>query len=244
MIFSTASRKKVQELGIKPDNAVKLLHKVVTASIECERANEVAEDILKGRDRETLNIIDEKITGIDKILNKRESLISGRRKEDLIAEKSSLEERKVRIQKDLQQNNPQSIRRWQQRKRRLARTLIDENRVKRRKLGAGAKRSLDTDDEEFIARSIEETSTAHGRRHHTILYSNHRVKKRHFLSLANYNLQCRGKKLIKSSTTVLNRSRPKNINSRAAKGHIGKSLFCSKKPAIMHDVVASSNFLK
>ena len=176
MIFFTASRKKVQELGIKPDNAVKLLHKVVTALIECERANEVAEDILKGRDRETLNIIDEKITGIDKILNKRESLISGRRKEDLIAEKSSLEERKVGIQKDLQQNDPQSIRRLQQRKRRLARTLIDENRVKRRKLGAGAKRSLDTDDEEFIARSIEETSTAHGRGHDTILYSNHRVK--------------------------------------------------------------------
>ena len=68
--------------------------------------------------------------------------------------------------------------------------------MKRRKLGAGAKRSLDTDDEEFIARSLEETSTAHGRRHD-------RVKKRHFLSLANYNLQCRGKRLIKSSTTVL-----------------------------------------
>lgn len=38
MIFSTSSRKKVQELGIKPDNAVNFLHKVVTASIECERA--------------------------------------------------------------------------------------------------------------------------------------------------------------------------------------------------------------
>ena len=50
------------------------------------------------------------------------------------------------------------------------------------------------------------------------------------MSLANYNLQCRGKKLIKSSTTVLNRRRPKNINSRAAKAHIGKSLFCSKNP--------------
>ena len=33
--------------------------------------------------------------------------------------------------------------------------------MKRRKLGAGAKKSLDTEDEEFIARSIEETSTAH-----------------------------------------------------------------------------------
>ena len=98
--------------------------------------------------------------------------------------------------------------------------------MKRRKLGAGA----NTEDEEFIARSIEETCTAHGRRHDTVLYSHHRVKKQHFLSLANYNLHRRGKKLIKSATTVLNRGRPKNINSRAAKAHCGKSLFCSKKP--------------
>lgn len=102
--------------------------------------------------------------------------------------------------------------------------------MKRRKLGAGAKKSLDTEDEEFIARSIEETSTAHGRRHDTVLYSHHCVKKCHFLSLATYNLHRRGKKLIKSATTVLNRSRPKNINPRAAKAHCGKSLFCSKKP--------------
>lgn len=48
--------------------------------------------------------------------------------------------------------------------------------------------------------------------------------------MANYNLYRRAKKLIKSATTVLNRARPKNINSRAAKAHCGKSLFCSKKP--------------
>ena len=203
MIFATASRKKVQELGIKPDNAVKLLNKVVTASTECERANEAAEDILKLRHGEKLKVIDEKITAIDKILSRRESLISERKKADLIAEKSSLEDRKEGIQKDLQQSDPQSLRRLQQRKRRLAKTLIDGNRVKRRKLGAGAKTSLDTEDEEFMARSIEETSTAHGRRHDTVLYSHHRVKKCHFLSLANYNLHRRGKKLIKSATTVL-----------------------------------------
>ena len=80
MIFATASRKKVQELGIKPDNAVKLLNKVLTASTECERANEAAEDILKLRDGEKLKVIDEKITAIDKILSRRESLISERKK--------------------------------------------------------------------------------------------------------------------------------------------------------------------
>ena len=108
-------------------------------------------------------------------------------------------------------------------------TLIDENREKRHKLGAGVKRYLDTDDEEFIARSVEETSTAHGRCHDTILYSNHCVKNRHFLSLANYNLQRRGKKLIKSSTTVLNKSRPKNINQELQRHILESPYFVKKK---------------
>ena len=101
--------------------------------------------------------------------------------------------------------------------------------MKRRKLGAGASKSLDTD-EEFIAKCIEETSSAHGRRHDTVLYAGHRVKKSHFVSLANHNLFHRGKKLIKSATTVLNRARPKCLRSRAAKLHCGKSLFCARKP--------------
>ena len=45
-----------------------------------------------------------------------------------------------------------------------------------------------------------------------------------------YNLLRRGKKLIKSATTVLNQGRPKNVSSKAAKSHLGKWLFCAKKP--------------
>ena len=230
MIFTSASRKKVYELGIKPENAVGLLNKVVNASIECERATEAAGDILTLRDLDKLKSINEKIAVIEESLGKKETLISERRKADLASEKSSLEERKDWIENNLQQTDSQSVRRFNQRKPKLAKTLVHENRVKRCKLGDGAKRSLDTEDEEFIARFIEETCTAHGRRHDTVLYSHRRVKKRHFLSLANYNLYRRGRKLIKSATTVLNRARPKNINSRAAKAHCGKSLFCSKKP--------------
>ena len=66
--------------------------------------------------------------------------------------------------------------------------------------------------------------------HTTTLYANHRVKKKDFLTIANYNLYKRGEKIIKSATTVLNRKCPRNKASRAAKAHIGKWLFCAKKP--------------
>ena len=102
----------------------------------------------------------------------------------------------------------------------LGMLLIDQKH-----LGDGAPQSLDTDHEEFIVRYIEETSSAHGRRHDTALYSNHKVKKQHFLSLANYmyNSYRKGKKLIKSATTVLNRGRPNNILVQGLRRHTVES---------------------
>ena len=102
-----------------------------------------------------------------------------------------------------------SRKRYQQSKRRLAKGLLEENRVKRRKISQGAPKALETEDEEFIQKAIEDKSTTHGRRHDAVLYLNHRVKKKDFLPIANYRLFCRGKKLIKSATTVLNRGKPK-----------------------------------
>ena len=42
------------------------------------------------------------------------------------------------------------------------------------------------------------------------------MKKRDFLSLSNYSRLRRGKKFIKSATTVSNREKPINVRSRVA----------------------------
>ena len=90
------------------------------------------------------------------------------------------------------------------------------------------------------AKAISTKSTYHGRRHETTLYTNNRVKKIDFLSLANYSLMKRGKKRIKSAT-VVNRGKPKNVRSTAAKSHVAKWLWCTKKPPKTedHDTVTS-----
>ena len=80
----------------------------------------------------------------------------------------------------------------------------------------------------------EEEYLARCRRHNTTMYLNHRVKKRHFLSVVNYNLLQKGKKII-SATTVYNRSKPVNVRSKAAKQHLGNWLFCCKKPPKTED---------
>lgn len=94
---------------------------------------------------------------------------------------------------------------------------------------------LDSSDEELIAKAIEEKATYHGRRHNPVMLTNKRVKKRNLMSIANYRLLWEGKKMIKSATTPWNRSRPKNKRSRQAKLHLGKGLFCTKKPPKAED---------
>lgn len=115
--------------------------------------------------------------------------------------------------------------------KRQASSLIESNRLKRRKLSSqGPKLRLDGDDEDFIAKAIEDKASYHGRRHDTVLYTGQRVKKKNLLTIANYRLAQRGKKLIRSATTVYNRARPRNKRSVQGKRHTGKGLFCWKKP--------------
>ena len=57
MIFATSSRKKVYELGIKPENAVHFLSKVITVSSELEHAAAAAaENTVKLKDEKRLKL--------------------------------------------------------------------------------------------------------------------------------------------------------------------------------------------
>lgn len=230
VIFATRCRSEVESLGIKADRAVTFLSKTVNAAKEWKNAMLAAEDMIELRLKEKKESVETKIQQIDKKISKLGEFLPECRRDDLETEKELLSEQAENIACLQDKKDSSSKKLFNQRKRRLAVQLIDENRVKRRKASSGAPRLLDSEDEEFVRRGIEDKSTAHGRRHDSTLYSNHRVKKKDFLTIARYNLLRRGKKLIKSATTVLNRGRPKNKASRSAKAHIGKWLFCAKKP--------------
>ena len=95
---------------------------------------------------------------------------------------------------------------------------------------------IDNDDEEFIAKCIEDKATYHGRRHDMVMYTNRRVKKHDLLNIANYRLIQKNRKLVKSAITVYNRCKPRSSRSIQAKNHKGKGLFCTKKPPRAEDV--------
>ena len=109
--------------------------------------------------------------------------------------------------------------------------LLAANRVGKRKLGEqGRKPLIDSSIEEKIAKAIEDKATYHGRRHNTTMYTNRRVKVADLPGIANHFLALEGKPLlIRSKTTVWNRSEPRRKNSLQAKLNKGKGLFCTKK---------------
>ena len=107
----------------------------------------------------------------------------------------------------------------QMRKRR-ARKLFEEKRVKRRsRTTQGNRCLLHSDDEEFVAKCVEDKATYHGRRHDMVMYTNRRVKKHDLLNIANYRLLTKKKKLIKSATTVYNLCKPRSSRSIQSKRH-------------------------
>ena len=113
--------------------------------------------------------------------------------------------------------------------------LIEENRLKRRKL---TNQLIDSDEETLIEKLIEDKATYHGRRQHAVMYTHKRVKTRDLKDSLNYLRSSKGKPLIRSVTTIYNRSRPKNIRALQAKRrHIGKGLFCLKSHQKLRTVI-------
>ena len=90
-----------------------------------------------------------------------------------------------------------SRQRLQQMRKRTANRLLEENRIKRRRLGAGPRDKIDPECEEFIAKAIESKATYHGRHKETVMFTNRTVKVRNLLNIANFDLECRGKAPIK-----------------------------------------------
>lgn len=185
VIFAMHSRAETYNLGINPTRAVQFLSKVVAASEESERVLDAAKDIYKLRTRERISKVEDQIKGIDQKVAKQGNLLSQKRMLDLEGERTALKERVEDLSKTLDHIDDQKTsRKVKQATKRIAHDLLESHRVKRRKLGAGPPCLLDAEDEDFIAKAVEAKSTCHGRRHETPLFTHHRVKKRHFLSLA------------------------------------------------------------
>jgi hypothetical protein len=205
--------------------------------IEVENTRVAAEDLvhLRLHDKETR--LDGEIETLQSLIRMKTGKWSATKMADLKEKLQTKQESLEEVKKMEDPFTPYDRQRYNQMVQRQQNGLMESNRLKRRAITTqGRPESLNSDDEEFIAKQIEDKTTIHGRRHELTMYTNRRVKKEDLLNIANYRLLQEGRKIIKSATTVYNRSRPRNIKSRQAKLHRGKGLFCSKKPPKAEDL--------
>lgn len=205
--------------GISPAEVCGQYEKSKEIFKEIANTEQAAEDMIVLRLKSKIDHYKDNIEGIRNTLET--GVLSEIRKRDFRAKQEIAEEQLKNTQCLLQKEDPYNKQKFNQCVKRLTDKLVKENRMKLRSLGAGAKPLLDSEDEQFVADAIETKSSAHGRRHDTVLYLNHRIKSEDLLSIANYKLMKRGKKMIRSAKTVHLRSRPRNIRSIEGKRHKG-----------------------
>ena len=231
LLIYKRSYSELANLGINTDS-IKIDNQVLYVAGEWQNAMIAAEDIITLRLKQRLSSYQEELESLTSLKQRKERVWDAGIKK--IEGQIELTQDRIRDTEFLMADvKGQKVKQMIKRK---AKSLFEENRVKRRKISSQGRPSLlDSEDEEFVAKCIEDKATYHGRRHDTVMYTNKRVKKSDLLDIANYKLLQRGKQAIRSANTVYNRSRPRNIRSLQARRHCGKGLFCFKKPPKAED---------
>lgn len=184
LVCTGKSRSEIYDLGLKLDRVVKLLRDVKERIAAYENttiaANDMVELRYKGKQANLEQQINEAEKTLESIRGKWTDARIGDLEEKIITLKESLE----RTVSTLERRTKQAQKRFNQAVRRTARRLVPQQRLTRRSLGAGRKRELDSEDEEWLLKCIEDKATIHGRRHESVLYTHQRVKTRDRLNIA------------------------------------------------------------
>ena len=137
------------------------------------------EDIVNLRLKDGLKRIDAEIEEKKTVLEKKRETWPLKRLSDLEESLRHLEDRKEEVNRLVRKEDKSSAKKVRYAAKRVADSLLEQNRVKRRRLGAGRPMEMGEDKEQFLLQSIEEISAAHGRRHDTVLYIDMSAKRLH-----------------------------------------------------------------
>ena len=238
MLSAGRSRAQIDELGINADNIVSLSEKVALVGQEVKNSLIAAEDLVKLHIKGEIGKLQTDTERLQHTLLEKQGDWTDARLGDI---GNHLDDQKQRLKHltdvvECKDKCHQIL--FNNRVKRKAVELIEENRLKRRKLrNQGRERLIDSDEETLIEKLIEDKATYHGRRQHAVMYTHKWVKTRDLKDSLNYLRSSKGKPLIRSATTIYNKSRPNNIRALQAKRHIGKGLVCFKSHQKLRTVI-------
>jgi hypothetical protein len=231
ILSKTRTASAMESLGVRGETTQKRKTHIPTVLEAVSNSKFTGEDIVRVKINQKMEDIRSWIKRDEELLRKRDETWSKVRLDELQDKINSDQDRLMELENIQTGSSKTHKQRLQQMSKRQARQLLAVNRIGKRKLGdQGRKPLIDSDTEEKIAKAIEDKATYHGRRHNTTMYTNRLVKVADLPGIANHFLALDGKPLITSKTTVWNRSENRRKNSIQAKLHLGKGLFCTKKP--------------
>lgn len=229
------TRPELYDLGIDPSTARRRIKNIIETANECENALAAGEDLVRLHLLNKQEQIQSQLKEVNSTLDKKRDIWPEKRVNDLEESKERFEERLSEIENLLEKGDKSAVEKVRRAAKRRAGLLLEENRVKRRKLGAHRPTEMDEDEEQYLLKAIEDMSMCHGRRHDIVMYLHHRVKAKDMLRIVNHRRATKGKRPLKAVSTVLTRGKPKRASSIQAKRHTGQSLFCCKKPPKTED---------
>lgn len=235
LLGSTRSDNELQHIGLDANKIRAATKVIVTGVQECENAKLAAYDIVNLRIASKVKQLSQEIVAMKDLQAKKRNSWAHERLQELQEKIETAEKSQEQFLALKESETNYTRQRLQQMQKRTANRLLEENRIKRRRLGAGPHDKIDVECEEFIAKAIESKATYHGRLKETVMFTNRRVKVRDLLNITNYDLENRGKVPIKSAITAWNRSRARNSRSIQSGRHRGNALFCTKKPPKTED---------
>lgn len=145
------------------------------------------------------------------------ALLSETNRKKIEAKLSAIEERyKQKVQLQSSEESPA----FKAMVSRVAQNLIEENRLKARRAGAGRPNILDVETMDMVVRTLESECDGERRRRDAVMYCDRsRIKESDLLDIANHYLEEQGKKTIKSSRTAALWQKPRKRNTREGRRH-------------------------
>ena len=128
-------------------------------------------DMVELRLKEKRVKLERKIGEIEKTMELMRGKWIDARVEDLEEQTIALKESLESTVATLERQSKQDEQRFNQVAKRTARRLVAEQRITKRRLGSGRNQELDSEDEEWLVKCIEDKATIHGRRHESVLYT-------------------------------------------------------------------------
>ena len=144
------TRSEILDLGIDPTFAQRKIQQVTDMAEECKQAGIAGEDIVNSRLKDRADRIAAEIKEKEEILIKKRETWSTKHVSDLEESIQQHQERKDKVNKLINREDKASENKVKRAAKRVADSLLNEHRVKRRKLGAGRPTEMNDDEEEYL----------------------------------------------------------------------------------------------